>query len=124
MARPAVLALALTNIFKTHHLLTVSQLLELVEQQTGVGYNKTSVYRALEKLVEQGTLCKHAFSADEATYELRHHHHDHLVCNQCGVIQSADCQLTIPSSIEDFQVDHHHLTMFGLCSACQKSETK
>ena len=120
MARPAVLALALTDIFKTQHLLTVSQLLALVKQQTGVRYNKTSIYRALEKLIEQGVLCQHTFSADEATFEQRSHHHDHLVCNRCGSIQSTDCHIEIPPSIEDFQVDHHHLTIFGLCSVCQK----
>ncbi len=103
-----------------HHLLSVGEMLELLPRETGKSFNKTSVYRALEKLEEQGKVCQHSFSLDETKYELRQSHHDHLVCSSCGAVSSAECSVVIPPMIDDFQTNHHHLTIFGLCAECQK----
>lgn len=119
MSRPAVLGTTLISIFERHHLLSVTELLELVEAEHGKSYNKTSMYRALEKLEEQGLICQHVFTSGESKYELRRQHHDHLVCTRCGVVQSATLDLKIPENIDGFATDHHHVTIFGLCSACQ-----
>lgn len=120
MARPAVLATVLTDIFKTHHLLSVTELLALLPAEAGKQYNKTSVYRALEKLEEQGVICQHTFASGETKFELRQEHHDHLVCSHCGKVQTARLDQEVPSMINEFKTDHYHLTVFGLCEACQK----
>lgn len=119
MARPAVLGSTLIDIFKKRHLLSVSELLVLLPAEVGKKYNKTSVYRALEKLEQQQVICQHTFASGETKFELRLEQHDHLVCSNCGRVQSAHCQLEIPSTIDAFKTDHHHLTIFGLCSDCQ-----
>lgn len=119
MSRPAVLGTTLISIFERHHLLSVTELLDLVELEHGKTYNKTSMYRALEKLEEQGLICQHAFATGETKYELRRQHHDHLVCSRCGTVTSAKVALEIPETINGFLTDHHHLTIFGLCKLCQ-----
>lgn len=124
MARPAILGTTLLTILQSHHLLNVAQLLSLLAQQTGKHFNKTSVYRALEKLEEEGFVCQHVFSSGETKYELRHHHHDHLVCTQCGQVTVADALFTIPTTLNGFQTDHYHLTIFGLCETCQKEKRR
>lgn len=105
------------ELLTTHHLLSPLDMVTLLD--TGkTGYNKTSVYRALEKLQTAGVICKHTFATNEAVYELREHHHDHLVCSQCGRISTAECHITVPEDIDGFKVDHHHLTLFGKCYNC------
>ncbi len=123
MARPAILGTALITIFKKHHLLSVGEILALLPVEFGKNYNKTSVYRALEKLEEQDTICKYTFSSGETKYELRQEHHDHLVCSQCGKVQAANCEVEIPSMVSEFKTEHFHLTVFGLCDDCQKKST-
>jgi Fe2+ or Zn2+ uptake regulation protein len=124
MARPAILGTILIDIFKRHHLLSVSELLTLLPLEEGKKYNKTSVYRALEKLEEQGVICQHTFASGETKYELRQAHHDHLVCGHCGRVLAANCDVTIASSIDGFQTDHYHLTVFGLCADCQENKSE
>lgn len=119
MARPALLSKVLTEILKKHHLLSVSELLELVSAQSGKTYNKTSVYRALEKLEQLGEICQHSFDSGETKYELRHDQHDHLVCSSCGKIETANLQLQLPETVGNFKTNHHHLTVFGMCAQCQ-----
>ncbi len=110
------------SMLADRHLLSALDLVRLVETDT-TGYNKTSVYRALEKLLSTGQVCKHTFGGAEAVYELRDHHHDHLFCTHCGRITEAECQTTIPSEIKGFQVEHHHLTLYGLCYDCSLTQS-
>lgn len=107
------------DLLSTEHMLSAMQLVEKLVAE-GHDVNKTSVYRSLEYLQSEGLVCQHQFSLKEAVYERRDHHHDHLVCTSCGKIQETDCVLHPPREIDGFLVDHHHLTMFGLCPACRE----
>lgn len=108
----------LTSLCTEHHLLSAHMMLVLLEKK-GKTFNKTSVYRALDQLVEEGELCKHFFDENEALYELRSHHHAHLICQECGSITEGDCSYSHPKRVGDFQVNHHHLTLVGVCHKCQ-----
>jgi Fur family peroxide stress response transcriptional regulator len=99
--------------------LTAPQLLEHLKNKQ-LQYNKTSVYRALDKLLAQDIICKQNFGDNDIQYELRTSHHDHLVCVVCGNINSVECTLQPPNAIGDFKVDHHHVTYFGTCQECQQ----
>lgn len=105
------------HLLAKHHFLTVPDMVERLHAQ-GTSVNKTSVYRALEKLLIQGTVCKQNIRANDLVYELRSHHHDHVVCSNCGKIETVECQIT-PPIVPGFSIHHHHLTFFGLCQACQ-----
>lgn len=106
------------QMLEEKHLLTVSDFLTILEK-SGTSYNKTSVYRALEQLINKDVVCRHHFSQAEASYELREHHHAHLVCTSCGSVQAGECEYDEPQKVGSFLVQHHHNTLFGVCGACQ-----
>lgn len=105
-------------LLENHHLLSVEQM--LVELAiTHRDFNKTSVYRALDQLEAAGVVCKHNFTGSQALYELSHHHHAHLLCKICGAVSEAECEVSDPSELAGFKIDHHHLTFLGICAGCQ-----
>ncbi len=108
-------------LLASSHLLSALDLVRLLDTGES-GYNKTSVYRALDKMLATGQVCKHTLGGAEAVYELRDHHHDHLFCTNCGRITTAECQTTVPAEINGFQVQHHHLTLYGLCFDCHLTQ--
>lgn len=111
------------NLLKVNHLISTKEILEQLEQQ-GKSYNKTSVYRSLETLVESGDVCRHYFNDGEALYELKADHHVHLVCPCCGKVTAAECDYQQPDEINGFKVDHHHLTLMGECAQCRKKNSQ
>lgn len=119
MARPAVIGEKICSLLRTHHLLSAVAIVELLKNQEG-SVNKTTVYRALEKLSGAGLVCKQTLGKDEIVYEIRDHHHDHIVCTHCGKTQSIACATKTAKNVEGFSIDHHHTTFFGLCNSCQK----
>lgn len=109
---------AITKLLDNEHLLSANEVLELFKKQ-GHSYNKTSIYRALDQLVEENVICRHHFTNDEGKYELREHHHAHLVCTNCGKVSTGECTYSEPQEVGTFKVDHHHTTLFGFCQNCQ-----
>lgn len=107
----------IVELLSAHHLLSAHQILERLSDQKR-HFNKTSVYRALEQLVEADQVCPQHFLEAETVYELRAHHHTHLVCERCGSVSAADCTFTEPKNLGGFQVTHHHVTLMGLCQNC------
>jgi Fe2+ or Zn2+ uptake regulation protein len=107
----------LIQLLQEHHLLSAKTMLDLLGKQ-GRKFNKTSVYRALDQLIADGTACEHHFVGDEAVYELAEHHHTHLVCRTCGKIQTAACDYHAPTTVNGFVVNHHHVTLMGTCAEC------
>jgi Fur family ferric uptake transcriptional regulator len=87
--------------------------------------NASTVYRTLEVLEELG-LVRHAHLSDRApTYHsTTGHTHFHLVCRRCRQVISVDAEEAEPfveslTTRHAFTPDMGHLTVFGLCSACQ-----
>lgn len=115
--RKTGLAATIFSLLQEKHLLSAKAIAELVNHR-GHRYNKTSVYRALDRLLEEGVVCRHYFANDEAGYELREHHHAHLVCTRCGMVTTSRCAYAHPTKIGTFTVNHHHLTLFGVCQTC------
>lgn len=139
MSRPAKIQPAILQLLQQHHALTATELgCELVT--LGHPANKTSIYRALEKLLRQGKICRLDLGQGEFKYEQRADHHDHAVCTRCGRVQIVDChrnslagedqvinqseepKANLVPLADGFTVDHHHLTFFGHCARCQVVE--
>ncbi len=110
----------LTDLFSARHLLSAPQILDIL-QALGRKYNKTSVYRALDQLEAEGIICKQFFTQNEAMYELKEHHHAHLVCKKCGKIEQTECDYHEPKELHGFSVDHHRVTLIGFCGNCHRS---
>lgn len=108
----------LQHLLHEHHLLSAGEILDHLKNK-GKKYNKTSVYRALDQLEADGTICQHHFNDTQAVYELQSHHHAHAVCQNCGLVQTVECEYHQPRTVKNFAVDHHHVTLMGLCADCQ-----
>lgn len=122
MARTAKIPKRIKELLQENHLLSVPQMLEIFKE-SGERYNKTSLYRSLEKLLEQGEICKQTFRDNEAYFELRDDHHDHALCTSCEIIIPIECSHEHTShAIPNFEVDHHHTTVFGTCTNCAEKE--
>ena len=92
--------------------------------------NLSTVYRTLEVLEELG-LVRHAHLSDRvATYHSltgeHGHDHFHLVCRNCGRVESVDPEVAEPFGAQlrtqlGFEADLGHLTVFGHCTACEEA---
>ena len=89
-----------------------------------------TVYRVLTQFETAGILIRHHFDTDYATFELDDgYHHDHLVCLKCGAVEEF-----VDREIEErqneiakrfgFKLESHSLSLYGICSACQKKEAE
>jgi Fur family transcriptional regulator, ferric uptake regulator len=89
--------------------------------------NRSTVYRSLERLVNQGKISVSDMGTGSLVYELvgsgLHHH---LVCQQCHHIifipNEAVAQLF--SKIEQdnrYQITTNHLILYGICPDCQST---
>lgn len=117
MARVAIIPNLIIKLLQSNHMLSAFQILELLEE-SGNQFNKTSVYRALDKLLAEGKICKQSFGNTEFQYELRDAHHDHAVCTECKKIIAVHCQNHSHQNVPGFSVDHHHTTLYGVCESC------
>ena len=93
----------------------------------GFQYTEPTVYRTLNFLCEQGLVLVTHAGGRQLLYELTYDKHHHLVCTQCnahintptGAMQSAFEQLR---KVTGFMIMEDHLTLRGLCPACQLKE--
>lgn len=95
---------------------------ELVK--SGISVNKTTIYREVKFLLDEGYLVEVYIRPNEVSYEsaeLRHHHH--LICDSCGsVFDVTDC---LVAGLEKefyqkkgFRVERHVLEFYGTCANC------
>ncbi len=89
-----------------------------------------TVYRVLTQFETAGLVERHQFDGGHSVFELnRGHHHDHIVCLQCGKVEEF-----IDESIEQRQLDiarargfniaDHSLVIYGECNKKDCPERK
>lgn len=88
-----------------------------------IGY--TTVYRTMKILCDAGLASERHFDDGLTRYEIRHEHHDHLVCVRCGKIVEFECQMI--ESAQDriaeeygFRLLRHRHELYGHCPRCRK----
>lgn len=81
-----------------------------------------TVYRVLTQFEAAGLLVRHHFEGDKSVFELNQgHHHDHLVCLQCGKVEEF-CDPDIEKRQEKIAKEHgfaireHSLYLFADCT--------
>ncbi|MCX8023877.1 MAG: transcriptional repressor [Thermanaerothrix sp.] len=85
----------------------------------------STVYRALERLTQQGLVSVSDMGRGVTLYErVGQALHHHLVCTGCGRILTIDHTQVGPffAAIEaahDFHIQTNHLILFGLCADCR-----
>ena len=97
-------------------------------QQRGCAVGKATIYRCLERMIEQGVVKRYAFNeGDSASYE---YHTDnakiryHLKCCGCGEMTHLECELL--DSLPEHILEHHGFTLdaaqtvlMGQCEKCR-----
>lgn len=96
----------------------------LIAQGKDIGL--ATVYRVLTQFEQAGLLTRHHFETGKAVFELNEgHHHDHLVCLQCGKVEEffdpeiEERQNRIAAE-RGFAVKEHALYLYADCqkAAC------
>ena len=105
--------------------ISVVKLVELLRQEM----NKTTVYRILDRLEDNGTL--HSFLGEDGLKwyatcnngcSSSHHldEHPHFQCQDCGKTECLPIQLSIPN-IPNYKVNSANILLLGLCKNCHTS---
>ena len=88
---------------------------------------KSTVYREISRLCDEGFLRKYPDSEGNVMYQLLGkdcHEHFHLKCTECGKIVHLDCHMMndICSHItfhHGFDIDISKTVLYGICKNCQ-----
>lgn len=124
--------------------LAVAELLEKAHQPIGTPtlaealvpneLDLATLYRTLNSFEEQDLIRRVNLDPRFASYEWiedEGHHHHHLVCKTCGLIEEiSDCEFeTLEKSVlndakQFSEISSHSLEFFGICKKCSKKKTK
>ncbi len=94
--------------------------------RSGTKTDFSSVFRAADKLVAEGTIRKLLLDDGRARFELASAHHDHLLCTRCDELVPVPCLIS-PRAFAALEaragvaIAAHHVVLSGLCSDCRKS---
>lgn len=101
--------------------------------ESGMDVGKTTVYRAITKLCDQGILRRYApqSSSDAARYQYNpcRESHLHIRCSSCGAMEHLHCGDVEAFAAHirahhGFVLDEGRTMLCGLCESCaQKKET-
>jgi Fur family transcriptional regulator, ferric uptake regulator len=122
--------LIINALFDSSEHVTLDGLLRTVRTvDARVGY--ATVYRTMKLLADSGIVQEHKFGDGFTRYELidEQHHHDHLICLECGKITEFEEPLIeeLQSRVATrygFQVKQHKHELYGVCADCQKPAKK
>lgn len=120
---PRVKILQLLENSATRHLSAEDVYKALIEADEDVGL--ATVYRVLTQFEAAGLVMRHHFEGGHSVFELSTmEHHDHLVCNKCGLVEEffdevIEKQQDKIAAKFGFEITDHSLYLYGICQACQ-----
>ena len=101
-------------------------------QQQGEKVGRSTVYRFLESLAEQGSVRKYQNSRGVTLYQHVEDSascdgHFHMMCRECGKLYHVDCDLMASlarhiSGHHGFKIDPRETTLVGVCARCGGQE--
>ncbi|QOY53864.1 transcriptional repressor [Candidatus Sulfurimonas marisnigri] len=116
----------LETLYNSDEHLTPESLHHLMQEnfpdlKTGIA----TVYRTLSLLEDSNMVTSLSFGAQGKKYELgAKHHHDHLICTECGIITEfvdnliEERQHKIAEEL-GFNMQDHSMQIYGICKNCQ-----
>ena len=122
---PRLKVLSILESSEVRHLSAEDVYKFLLEEDESIGL--ATVYRVLTQFEDAGLVIRHNFEGERAVFELNDEdHHDHMVCVECGsVTEFIDLRIEAlqekVASSHNFNIQDHSLTLYGVCSNCQKS---
>ncbi|MFO1379313.1 MAG: ferric iron uptake transcriptional regulator [Chitinivorax sp.] len=96
----------------------------LIAEDLDIGL--ATVYRVLTQFEQAGLLVRHHFESGKAIFELNQgHHHDHLVCVKCGLVEEffdeeIERRQDEIAARHGFRVESHSMYLYGLCKNCHE----
>jgi Fur family peroxide stress response transcriptional regulator len=90
------------------------------------GLSRTTVYRVLDTLVEQGFARRVQHAGAVARFDPMTGRHHHLVCDRCGRLVDLDDEavprIPLPEARgSGFRIDDYSISFSGLCKSCRQS---
>jgi len=123
MRNSSVDQIILETLSHEHAHLTSQQVYEEIKLRLPA-VNPSTVYRALERLANQGKISISDMGTGAAVYEtVADGMHHHLVCQNCGQVITIG-HTEVESFFDRIQAAHHfkintnHLILFGICENC------
>ena len=116
---PRLKIIRLFETSKVRHLTAEDVYRTLLAEGLDVGL--ATVYRVLTQFEQAGLLIRHHFESGKAVFELNEgHHHDHLVCMQCGRVEEfydAGIEKRQMAVAEErgFKITEHALYLYAEC---------
>ena len=117
---PRMKILEILETGETRHMSAEDVYRVLLDAEEEIGL--ATVYRVLTQFEAAGLVTRHHFEGGHSVFELNQgHHHDHIVCNQCGkVVEFVDetierCQEKVARK-EGFAIRDHSLIIYGDCT--------
>ena len=115
---------------KVRHLSAEDVYKALISEEIDIGL--ATVYRVLTQFEQAGLLSRQHFETGKAVFELNEgHHHDHLVCLQCGRVEEFfDAQIEARQNEiareNGFDLHGHSLALYADCTkpACVYRKTR
>jgi Fur family ferric uptake transcriptional regulator len=105
---------------ETRHMSAEDVYKVLLEAEEEIGL--ATVYRVLTQFEAAGLVTRHHFEGGHSVFEMNEgHHHDHIVCNQCGkVVEFVEetierCQEKVARKA-GFSIRDHSLIIYGDCN--------
>ena len=114
--------LKIINLFETskvRHLTAEDVYRKLLDEGLDIGL--ATVYRVLTQFEQAGLLIRHHFESGKAVFELNQgHHHDHLVCLQCGRVEEfydegIEKRQAAVAHQRGFKITEHALYLYAEC---------
>ena len=91
--------------------------------ERGTAADFSSVFRGVERLVEEGAVARVELGDGKARFEPAAAHHEHVRCDRCGKVEEVPgCVVAeaIPAVARQtgFAISGHTLVFSGTCSSC------
>jgi len=116
---PRMKILEILETSETRHMSAEDVYKLLLEAEEEIGL--ATVYRVLTQFEAAGLVTRHHFEGGHSVFEMNEgHHHDHIVCNQCGkVVEFLEetierCQEKVARKA-GFSIHDHSLIIYGDC---------
>ena len=126
IARPSHIRPALAELLadEARHDWTIDQLREALSDR-GLSADFSSVFRALQRLENEGAVLRIDLGDGKARYESAREHHEHVRCDRCGTLAAVPGCLVESSApaVErrtGFAITGHRLLFAGICPECRK----
>lgn len=106
--------------------------IEEIQKELKGTVGTTTIYRIINKLVEEGVVTKIPLNTQGFCYQYNKekeycHKHYHLICENCGKLvhfESKEIEETQKEALEkeNFCIDLDKVTFYGKCSKCNKQK--